>query len=843
MMRLKKFHSASLIIILLTTLVILGKIFVDTDPLPSQEYKIYDWMSRLRKRPTASPVVILAIDDKSIRSIGSWPWPRSYIAGMIERLSDYGAHTMGISLLYSSKEVNPGLVEIQDIKERWSEIPSKAKKPSVAIIETVLTEAEKKLDHDTQLISAVRSAHNVILPLRFALRSADQSPPASLSKWLQMNSVNPKNVPDAPRGPVNGFGQIGEVLRQRRIVAGQLCEPYDELSRKAGAVGHMNLLSEADGIVRRIPLLIRYQDRKFPAFALQVARKYRGIPLRDLKATDAGLDLKKLQIPTDKNYHMFIDFSGPNANLQRFSFIDVINEKIPAEFFRHKVVLLGLTAEEWSPHFKTPFTSAASALDIEASAVENIINGAYISRPDWVFFLEIAALLYFGVFLWLVIPRVSPRIGALILGLFLLTWIATSGFLFFTKGIWLKILAPMALAMIGFTLTSLTRRRYEKQSEHAELNKSLGLALQGQGMLDMAFEKFVKCPIEDKSVRELLYNLGLDFERKRMFNKALAVYHHILKGGALKDIKERIEKLLTLEKALVMPAADSAKKTAIFLENGTTHPTLGRYEILKVLGQGAMGTVYLGRDPSINRDVAVKTISYDEINPNDLADVKSRFFREAEAAGKLSHPNIVTIYDVGEDHDIAYIAMELLNGKDLTHYCRNGDMLPVKRVLDIAAEVAQALGYAHKRQVVHRDIKPANIILQGNSQIKVADFGIARVISSSKTQTGVIFGTPSYMSPEQIAGKEVDGRSDLFSLGIVLYELLTGKRPFTGETIEALLRAVSSADYPPLKDLAPKIPPCCCELIDKLLAKGVSKRPRSASQVVNDIRACREMLN
>jgi serine/threonine-protein kinase len=145
--------------------------------------------------------------------------------------------------------------------------------------------------------------------------------------------------------------------------------------------------------------------------------------------------------------------------------------------------------------------------------------------------------------------------------------------------------------------------------------------------------------------------------------------------------------------------------------------------------------------------------------------------------------------------------------------------------------------------VVHRDIKPANIILQENSQIKVADFGIARVISSSKTQTGAIFGTPSYMSPEQIAGKQVDGRSDLFSLGIVLYELLTGKRPFAGDSIEALLCAVSSADYPPLTDLDSKIPACCGELIDKLLAKGVSKRPQTASQVVTDIRACGEMLN
>jgi serine/threonine-protein kinase len=178
----------------------------------------------------------------------------------------------------------------------------------------------------------------------------------------------------------------------------------------------------------------------------------------------------------------------------------------------------------------------------------------------------------------------------------------------------------------------------------------------------------------------------------------------------------------------------------------------------------------------------------------------------------------------------------------VTHYCQNGNLLPVKRVLNIVAEVAQALGYAHERQVVHRDIKPANIILQNNSQIKVADFGIARVISSSKTQTGVVFGTPSYMSPEQIAGKKVDGRSDLFSLGIVLYELLTGKKPFTGETIEALLCAVSSADYPPVMDLAPKIPPCCSELINKLLAKGVSKRPQTASQIVKEIRACLETL-
>ena len=361
-------------------------------------------------------------------------------------------------------------------------------------------------------------------------------------------------------------------------------------------------------------------------------------------------------------------------------------------------------------------------------------------------------------------------------------------------------------------------------------------------MLDMAFEKLLKCPIEDKSVQKLLYNLGSDFERKRMFNKALAVYRQILQGGKYKDVKARIKKLVALENTLVMSAGSPKKETSFLVQNGTTRPTLGRYEILKELGQGAMGTVYLGRDPSIQRQVAVKTLNYAEIAADELADVKARFFREAEAAGKLSHPNIVTIYDVGEDHDMAYIAMELLDGRDLTHCCQKDQLLPLKRVLNIVSLVAEALGYAHDQQVVHRDIKPANIMLMTNDQVRVADFGIARVISSSKTHTGVIFGTPSYMSPEQVAGKKVDGRSDLFSLGIVFYEMLTGQRPFSGDSMSALLYAVSNSEYVPLAETAPKTPSGCVLIIERMLAKGVSKRYQSASQVIKDIGECRDAL-
>jgi CHASE2 domain-containing sensor protein len=839
----KKNLFTTLCLVVLFASAIAGKVLYETDPLQPLEYKLYDYMSRLRQQKEAVPVVILAIDDKSIQHIGSWPWPRSYIAEMVRRLSDNGAHTMGISLLYTSQELNPGLQEIRDLMEKLDDKTSKSALKTLSQVQLFLIEAEKRLDHDDQLIAAVRAARRLVLPIRFNLGNSIENNAPELSAWLKLNSFELKSTAEDQTTLPYQERSFRGILVNRDVTANRISQTYEELSRKAAALGHINLIAESDGVVRKMPLLITYQDRYFFSFALQVARKYSGVRLSEIKIDNDGLDLKHLHIPSETNHGMFIDFSGQNANIQKVSFSDVISGVIPPDAFRNKIILLGVTAEGLSPRFNTPLGSSAADVEIQANVVENIINGKYISRPYWVFVLEIFALLYFGFFFLFVIPKVTARIGALIIGIFLTTWIGASVILFVVSGIWLKVLAPVTLSLIGFAFTSGKRRMAEKQDENAQLNKSLGLALQGQGMLDMAFEKFLKCPIEDKAVQKLLYNLGLDFERKRMFNKALAVYRQILTAGAFKDIRTRINKLTALEKTLVASTGAALKGTSFLLQNGTTRPTLGRYEILKELGQGAMGTVYLGRDPSIQRLVAVKTLNYEEIAADELGDIKTRFFREAEAAGKLSHPNIVTIYDVGEDHDMAYIAMELLDGNDLTHYCRTDTLLPIMRVIGIVSSVAEALGYAHSQQVVHRDIKPANIMLLGNDQVKVADFGIARVMSSSKTQTGVIFGTPNYMSPEQVAGKRVDGRSDLFSLGVVFYELLTGKKPFTGDNMTALLYAVSKSAYRPLDETAPKTPPCCIDIVDRLLTKGISKRYQSAAHVIKDITLCREMLS
>jgi eukaryotic-like serine/threonine-protein kinase len=267
---------------------------------------------------------------------------------------------------------------------------------------------------------------------------------------------------------------------------------------------------------------------------------------------------------------------------------------------------------------------------------------------------------------------------------------------------------------------------------------------------------------------------------------------------------------------------------------------LGRYEVEKELGKGAMGVVYLGKDPKISRVVAIKTMALSqEFEPDELEDVKARFFREAETAGRLNHPNIVTIYDAGEEHDLAYIAMEFLKGKDLVPYSKPDHLLPLPKMLNIMARVADALGYAHTLNVVHRDIKPANIMYDMESDtVKVTDFGIARITDSSKTKTGMVLGTPSYMSPEQLAGKKIEGYSDLFSLGVSLYQLACGKLPFEGDSMAQLMFRIASEPPADILTIRPDLPPCVVEIISKALAKQVEERYQTGNEMAEAIRRC-----
>jgi eukaryotic-like serine/threonine-protein kinase len=660
----------------------------------------------------------------------------------------------------------------------------------------------------------------VILPLFFAMGNP-VSGGAVIPDYLKLNSME-----------VTG--------QSKALTAREIIPPIPDFSKNALALGHINVLTDSDGTVRSEPLLISYENRLYPSYALQLTLKYLNRDIKDVRLS-GGVKIGNAVIPADEKSRMLIRF---NKRFPYYSFADVANNKVPPEAFKNKIVIIAQSAAGLGTMLTTPIGINVPSWGIIANVVDNILNRDHIVRPDWAFPLEAGVIVLFGVFLSVGIPLLKARTSAILSLALLIVWIGAGLYLLVSNGDWIKVVYPSLLLIIGYIvivskryfLTEKTKDRMEADS--VETNKMLGLSFQGQGMLDMAFEKFRKCPVEDESVRELLYNLGLDFERKRQFNKAASVYEHIAQAGHFKDIDERVKKLKVAGETMIFGLGGGRKDSTVLMDSADTKPTLGRYEVVKELGRGAMGTVYLGKDPRINRDVAIKTLRYEEVDEEQLAEVKKRFFREAEAAGKLSHPNIVTIYDVGEDYEIAYMAMELLEGSDLAKYCHKDNLLPLPEVVRIVNSVAKALDYAHENGVVHRDIKPANIMILKSGEIRVADFGIARVMTSSKTQTGVVLGTPSYMSPEQIAGQKVDGRSDLFSLGVVFYELLTGEKPFQGDSIATLMFNITTSAPPSLKEIAPGLPEKCIAIIERLLAKDRESRYQQGRDLVNDLTEC-----
>ena len=309
-------------------------------------------------------------------------------------------------------------------------------------------------------------------------------------------------------------------------------------------------------------------------------------------------------------------------------------------------------------------------------------------------------------------------------------------------------------------------------------------------------------------------------------SRAVEVMQHTV------DLRDHETPQPEIEAPIPMPKMTEMAKTVV-----KKSPKLGRYEVLEQIGRGAMGIVYKGKDPILNRLTAIKTIRFsDEFDEDKVDVIKTHFYREAEVVAKLSHPNIVTIYDVGEDLDLSFLAMEYLQGESLEKYTSQGNLFPVKKCLEIIAQVCDALEYAHTHDIIHRDIKPANIMMLGDGSIKVTDFGIARATTSTKTRTGIIKGTPYYMSPEQTKGLKLSGRSDIFSLGVVFYQLLTGKLPFDGENMAAIMYQITSVNPTPPTEYKTGLNKPILTVLNKALEKDHDKRYAHARDMGKHIR-------
>jgi len=823
---------------LLLMLVFLAGFTFELYPLKYLESRLYDALSAFRAGKPSGEVVLVHADGPTAES-------RARMSELIDAISVFGPRVIGVAELYPGPESNPGLEEIRKTAEGLRAEKSAAARAAYGS----LRKAMKALDGDAALVSSVKSARRAVFPVLFTMGDEPRAEgdEKNAPRFLRQNSVPAKASPEglawAKEDLLAFKNPLSRILNPPLKAAGVIY-PREELASSA-SLGHSNRLPDVDGVVRSEALFVEYSGRAYPSFSLQTALGFMKKNLGSLRisgesGTDEGIVVNGSEIPVGGDFRMMISYAA--GAFPAFSAPDVLEGRAGQDSFKGKAVLIGGRGGA----FPTPSGDVLTGLEITASAVDTIIRGDYVARPPWAFGVEAGVMLYFGLFISFVLPRVKARIGALIIVLSLAPLYAVSAAAFIRGGYWFMAASPSALLAAGFLMdlsrryVSIGAKAADARAESIESNKMLGLTFQSQGMLDMALEKFMKCPVDDDSTKELLYNLGLDFERKRMFNKARSVYERILGAGKFKDVKERIG---ALEAAAGAGALRPGSGEATVALSGTlTRPTLGRYEVIRELGRGAMGTVYLGRDPKINREVAIKTLRYEGLDDAQMQEVKQRFFQEAEAAGKLSHPNVMAIYDVGEDYDIVYMAMELLDGTELSGHCQKETLLPAKEALRVTASVASALDYAHERGVVHRDIKPANIMLLKDGGVKVTDFGIARLTGSASTHTGTILGTPSYMSPEQVAGEKVDGPSDLFSLGAVLYELLSGEKPFRGDSVASIMFSISSGKYTPLPKVARKAPDCCVSIVRKLLRKDLDKRYQRGADVVADINRCLEKL-
>ncbi len=810
--------------ILLVTVVL----HLSTDFIGTMERRFYDVASTSTTRQPSDRIAVIAIDDQSIANLGRWPWPRDIHAKLIDLLSAAKAKTVVHTAFFFEPQVDPGLQFIRKMKDALGSTADAG--ASNEQIGKLITEAESALDTDAVLAASMQKAGNVLVPSVFVLGDQQGKPDNPLPAYALKSAL------DDP----NGFSVSA--------VRGQ--QPIELIGNAAAGIGHLNQFQDVDGAVRVEPMLVNYYGKAVPSMALLAALKSLNLNAADIKLNvGESVQIGKLRVRTDDSALMFPQFYRGHDGRPAFavdSFYDVLTGKIPASKYADKIVIIGATAAGVGVQFPVPGYPALSPAETMAHITSSILNEHFIVQPSWSLWASFGAFLLVAAYVVAGLPRLTAgKAAAITLGLFVLLLALEFGLLS-AAATWVKLVFPATALLLGHL--ALTTKRFlmteagkvKSDEDSAETNRMMGLALQGQGQLDMAFDRFRRVPMGD-AVMGNLYSLAMDFERKRQFNKAEAVYGHMAAYDAdYKDVKAKLNRAKNLSETVMLGGSGAHPGGTMLLDGGAVEkPMLGRYQVEKELGKGAMGVVYLGKDPKIGRVVAIKTMALSqEFAGEELTDARERFFREAETAGRLQHQNIVTIFDAGEEHDLAYIAMEFLKGRDLADHCKGDNLLPVSKVLSIVARVAEALAYAHKQNVVHRDIKPANIMYEMESDtVKVTDFGIARITDSSKTKTGLVLGTPSFMSPEQLAGKKVDGRSDLYSLGVMLYQMLAGLLPFRGDSMSELMFKIANEEAADIRIIRSEIPESLANVVALALSKRPETRYQTGDQFAADLRA------
>jgi len=813
-------NRTSLILYLLITVLVIA-LFLDSNPtFEKVELAVQDSMFRFRgTQPISNTVQICALDDPTLDKLG-WPMKRESLARVIAGLQLSGAS-----------------VVVCDFDWRNVAPPDSAGSDSI-------------------LLATLSGNDRVVLPIQFTyadLGVSAQAPPREYraATWTE-------------RFPAGAA-----------VNAQALFGPRGFLADSAAALGSITPMLDRDRVIRWMPMLVDYGGYPFVSSVLWAASIHADVA-RTSWWLEPGEKIKvgTREIPIDERGRLLLNYYGPPRTFTYLSAREFLNVTEPNGRLAHKIVVLGPTGYQGGVSLKSRNSDDYPAVELTATAVENVVNGDFVTKPRYSALFDLLVLGLIGLFCAVVLPKISLMYRFVVLGISLFVLINLQYLLFASFGL-LTHAFYVTVEIVFFMAVS---PLIERKDEDEKLKKG-----------SKAPQKLTPAYSEASHPATQPSYPGTDAEAN--FDASSGTMQVDGTSGTVRVVGASGTVRVPPAYPTSMHQEDSSSVPTTMMPSGTppsgtvqtptpsggtpipeysehsgpervepgaatesptpgsTPPAtagsgpvqepqfLGRYQVLEEIGRGAMGIVYKGVDPAINRPVALKTVRLDlAVPPAEKEELRGRLLREAQAAGQLSHPNIVTIYDVGSQGDIHYIAMEYLRGYTLERAVVKKMSLNYKIFAKLMIQVCDALEYAHSNELVHRDIKPANIMVLDNFRVKVMDFGIARVAHSNMTQTGIALGTPSYISPEQLAGHGVDRRSDVFSLGVVMYEILSKEKPFTGDTINKLIFNILNEKPRRLTDIDKNIPDVFNQICMKALEKDPTKRYQYASDLSRDLK-------
>ncbi len=822
-------------------------------PLDSAQRSLDDFLMGMTADDAVRPnVAVVQIDGRAQSEFGNWPWNRDLLADLVAATAagEPKVIVVNVDLGEDARQDSAGYTGILAGQFSWME--------------------------------------NVVLPYDIALASF-RSKSTSNPEYLFNHSVvveNPLGLMSENAAPAarKVFLPAGKLLETEPYLGFEYLLPDDDR-----VLRHQPLLINYEGYY--YPSLALISAAAYHGVESSAVKVVEGSHIELGHA---------LNIPINEQSEYYINYT-PTRAYATYSAADVLSDDFQRERLKNSVVLIGVDAITARESFTTPLGDEATKTVIHAAVVDNFVNGNILDVNGPGTGISMLILFAIGALCAFVLPQVSMLYRFIILGAGLMILANVNYFLFSSFGsvpqtmyIGLELILFMLASPLldtEFIKGDDEESDYKSSSRFRELASPASLRSHDPHELKRVPVRELKDTGKSEANAE---TAALDYPTSNESHhsatsasetEAMPLDHQAINidddlDGTGADVSAEdpgLDKsLVDADEPIIVdnshsgdphpepriidsdsPADDSdpLDSTPDEIEepitgtddSGSIDPNqtpsggipskLGRYQITGKLGKGAMGVVYKGVDPAINRPVALKTIRLDFVDdPEEMKELKERLHREAQAAGKLSHPNIVSIFDVGSEGALQYIVMEFLEGRTLEDMIKKKTQFNYRIVAEIIMQICSALQYAHEQKIVHRDIKPANIMILKDYRVKVMDYGIARVDTSSMTKTGIAMGTPNYISPEQLKGQKSDHRADIFSLGVVMYEMLMGRRPFKGENITSLIYSVINNEPDRPSDVNPQVPLLFDHVIMRALQKEPDKRYQKASEIAVDLR-------